>query len=287
MVSLAFRVSLTGKLPKRKGKGIKMNLCSIASGSSGNCIYIGNEHTNLLVDVGISGKRIESGLDSIEVLASELDGILITHEHSDHVSGLGVMARRYQIPIYGTVETINAILKINNIGKIPEGLFRFIEPDNPFKIKGITVSPFSISHDASNPVCYTFESDGHKVGVATDLGTYDDYIVNHLMGSEVLLLEANHDVRMLEVGAYPYYLKKRILGDRGHLSNDNSGRLLCKLLNNNLKRIFLGHLSKENNYPELAYETVRVELEKYGQKITDDIIISVAKRDEPSDFVTT
>lgn len=270
---------------KRKGMGIKMNLCSIASGSSGNCIYIGNQNTNLLVDVGISGKRIETGLASIEVDPAKLDGILITHEHSDHISGLGVMARRYKAPIYGTVETINAILKINNIGRIPEELFHFIEPDQSFDINDIKVNPFSISHDACNPVCYTFESEGHKAGVATDLGTYNDYVVRHLMGSEVLLLEANHDIRMLEVGAYPYYLKKRILGDRGHLSNDNSGKLLCKLLDSDLKRIFLGHLSKENNYPDLAYETVRVEIEQYGH-IAKDIIISVAKRDEPSDFVT-
>lgn len=263
-----------------------MKLCSIASGSSGNCIYIGNNNTNLLIDAGISGKRIEKGLESIDVDPSTLDGILITHEHSDHVSGIGVMARRYGIPLYATAETINAILRIKSIGKIPEQLFQYVEPDTSFEINDMLVNPFSISHDACNPVCYTFKSDGHKIGIATDLGKYDDYIISNLLGSDVLLLEANHDINMLEVGSYPYHLKRRILGDRGHLSNDNSGRLLCQLFNEKLKCIFLGHLSKENNYPELAYETVKLELEQYSQNVMKQTKLIVAKRDEPSDFIT-
>lgn len=261
-----------------------MNICSIASGSSGNCIFVGSNSTKLLVDVGISGKRIESGLKSIDIEAKELNGILITHEHSDHVAGLGVMARRYNIPIYATVETVNAILRIKSLGRIDTELFNYIEPDKRFVIGDINITPFSISHDASNPVCYTFENENHKIGVATDLGTYDSYTISHLRESDVLLLEANHDVNMLQVGAYPYHLKQRILGNRGHLSNDNSGRLIKELLSDKLKMIFLGHLSKENNYPDLAYETVKLELSDY----TDykNLIICVAKRDEPSELIT-
>lgn len=262
-----------------------MKLCSIASGSSGNCIYIGNKNTKLLVDVGISGKRIENGLTSIDVDPHSIDGILITHEHSDHVSGLGVMARRYNIPIYATPETIVAVLKSKNIGKISDSLFRYIEPDVSFEIKDMLINPFSISHDAANPVCYTFESNGHRMGIATDLGKYDDYTVDSLKGCEALLLEANHDINMLEVGAYPYHLKRRILGDRGHLSNVNSAKLICELLNDKLQSIFLGHLSKENNYPELAYETVKVELESYHVNILKHLQLSVANRDKPSDYV--
>lgn len=263
-----------------------MKLCSIASGSSGNCIYVGNQNTNLLVDVGISGKRIEQGLQSIDVDPRSLDGILVTHEHSDHVSAIGVMARRYNVPIYATAETISAILRSKTVGKISEDLFRYIEPDTSFEIKDVVVNPFSISHDASNPVCYTFETSGRKLGIATDLGKYDEYIVSSLRGCEAMLLEANHDINMLQVGSYPYHLKRRILGDRGHLSNENSGKLICELLNANLKHIFLGHLSKENNYPELAYETVKVELENYHKNVLDHLQLSVAKRDEPSDFIT-
>lgn len=266
--------------------GISMNLCSIASGSSGNCIYVGNDNTNILVDVGISAKRIEQGLVSIGIDPKTLHGILVTHEHSDHVSGIGVMARRYGIPIYGTAETINAILHTKNVGKIKEELFQLIEPDVDFMINDIKVQPFSISHDASNPVCYTFLHDGHKVGVATDLGTYSEYTVKNLSGCEAILLEANHDIHMLQVGGYPYVLKRRILGDKGHLSNDNSGRLICDIFHKGLKHIVLGHLSKENNYPDLAYETVKYELDQYNKEILKQCELVVANRDEPSELIT-
>lgn len=264
-----------------------MNLCSISSGSSGNCTFVGSKNTKLLIDAGISGKKIENGLNSIDVHPEDIEGILVTHEHADHIMGLGVLARRYNTPIYGTAETINAILRMKNIGRIAEELLHYVVPDEPFQINDITVEPFSTSHDASNPVCYTFQSDGHKVGMATDLGKYDDYIISKLSGSEILLLEANHDINMLMVGGYPYYLKQRILGDRGHLSNDYSAKLLCKLLHDKLKHITLAHLSKENNYEELAYETVRVELNQYMDDKTSGRILSVAKRDAASEMLST
>lgn len=263
-----------------------MKLCSIFSGSSGNCIYVGSEHANILVDAGNSGKKIEAGLDSIQVDPKEIDGIFITHEHLDHIKGVGIMARRYQMPIYGTVETIHAILKTKNIGKIPEELIHAVEPDRTVQLKDMEINPFCISHDAANPVCYTFSSNGHKVGIATDLGTYDEYIIEHLKDSEILLLEANHDINMLQVGPYPYILKKRILGDRGHLSNDNSGKLICSLLHEKMKHIFLGHLSHENNYPELAFETVKYELSQSESPYKNSCKVSVAKRDEPSMLVS-
>ncbi|MDF2590070.1 MAG: beta-lactamase domain protein [Anaerocolumna sp.] len=264
-----------------------MNLCSIASGSSGNCTFVGSEHTKLLIDVGISGKKIESGLSSIDVNPQDIQGILITHEHADHIAGLGVLARRYNTPIYGTAETINSILKMKSVGRIAEELLHYVVPDQAFQINDITVEPFSTSHDASNPVCYTFKADGHKIGMATDLGKFDDYIISKLTGSEILLLEANHDVNMLMVGGYPYYLKQRILGDRGHLSNDLSAKLICKLLHDKLKYITLAHLSKENNYEELAFETVRVELSNYITDATSQTMLSVAKRDMPSEMLST
>lgn len=264
-----------------------MNLCSIASGSSGNCTFVGSEHTKLLVDAGVSGKKIEYGLSSIDVSPDEIQGILITHEHADHICGLGVLTRRYHIPIYGTAETINSILKMKNVGRISEELLNYVVPDTSFQINDIKVEPFSTSHDASNPVCYTFQADGHKVGMATDLGKYDDYIISKLTGSEILLLEANHDVNMLMVGGYPYYLKQRILGDRGHLSNENSAKLICKLFHDKLKYITLAHLSKENNYEELAYETVRVELNQYMEDRNTEQLLSVAKRDMASEMLST
>ncbi len=262
-----------------------MKLCSIASGSSGNCLYIGTETTNLLIDAGVSGKRIENGLSCINVDPSNLHGILVTHEHTDHIQGLGVLARRYKVPIYGTVETINAILRQGSVGRIEESLLRFLKPDEDFMLGDILVEPFSMSHDACNPVCYTFQADGHKMGMATDLGTYDSYIIDKLKGSEVLYLEANHDVNMLMVGGYPYHLKQRIVGDRGHLSNELSAQLICELLHDGMQHILLAHLSKENNYAELAYETVRVELERNICNKGKMPSLAVANRDTPSELI--
>lgn len=258
-----------------------MRLCSIASGSSGNCIYVGSEATHLLVDVGISGKRTESGLQELGLSANEIDGILVTHEHADHISGLGVIARKYEIPIYATAGTIRAIRETASLGILEEGLFHEVQEDRKFTIKDLTVNPMQISHDAAQPVGYRISYGNKKVAVCTDLGAYNDYTVECLKGMDALLLEANHDVNMLQVGPYPYYLKQRILGDRGHLSNENSGRLLCRILHDGLKTVFLGHLSKENNLPELAFESVRMEINMGDNPYkAGDFDIRVARRSE-------
>lgn len=260
-----------------------MRMCSIASGSSGNCIYVGSDNSHLLIDTGISKKRIEEGLNKLEIKGDELDGILITHEHSDHIKGLGVFSRKYEIPIYATPGTIAGIKESSSLGKMPEGLLHPIKADHPFQLGELDVHPFAISHDANEPSGYRFEQDGKKIAVATDLGKYDEYTVENLKDLNAVLLESNHDIHMLEVGPYPYYLKQRVLGDRGHLSNELSGRLLCDILHNNLRSVLLGHLSKENNYEELAYETVKLEV-TLGQNPYkgDDIPIAVAKRDQVS-----
>ena len=264
-----------------------MRVCAIASGSSGNCVYVGNGDTHLLVDAGISGKRIEQALESIGIGADRLQGILITHEHSDHIQGIGVLARRYGIPIYGTAETLCGMLKgKTSVGKIPEGLLHEVKPGESLWFEELAVYPHSISHDAANPVCYTFEAEGKKAALVTDLGMYDEHILEAVRGSEILYLESNHDVNMLMVGAYPYYLKQRILGERGHLSNDSAAKLICEVLHPELRHVILAHLSKENNLPELAYETVRIELQaaatRRGLPMPD---LFVAERDIPSRMV--
>ena len=261
-----------------------MKLCSIASGSSGNCIYVGSDNTNLLVDAGVSAKRIENGLSDIDILPDTLQGILITHEHSDHISGLGILARKYHIPIYATYETALALQKIKSLGNVDQELYHYIQPNEAFFINDIKVEPFSTSHDASNPVCYTMQLEEQKISIATDLGKYDDYIVSKLKESDILFIEANHDVNMLMVGKYPYYLKQRILGDRGHLSNDTSADLISKLIHPRLQTIMLAHLSKENNYEELAYETVCYELMSRACNFSAKNV-SVAHRDQPSQMV--
>ena len=264
-----------------------MRMCSIASGSSGNCIYVGSDDTHLLIDTGINKKRIEEGLKELEIKGEEIGGILITHEHSDHIQGLGVFSRKYELPIYATPGTIEGILSYSGLGKLPEGLLHPIHTDEPFMIGDIRVNPFAISHDANEPSGYRLECGEKSVAVATDLGKYDEYTVEHLKNLDAVLLEANHDIHMLEVGAYPYYLKQRIMGDRGHLSNELSGRLLCDILHDNLNHIVLGHLSKENNYAKLAYETVKLEVTLADNDYRgEDLDMFVAKRDAVSDIIT-
>ena len=263
-----------------------MKLCSITSGSSGNCIFVGSEQTSLLVDVGLSGKRIEFGLNEIDRTTSEIDGILVTHEHSDHIKGLGVIARRYNIPIYATKETISAMQQMNHLGKLPEGIFNEIKADEDYELGDLKVKPFSISHDAAMPVGYRLECGDKAIAVATDMGQYTDYIVDKLSGLNALLLESNHDVNMLQVGSYPYYLKRRILSERGHLSNENAGKLLCEILHDDLEVVLLGHLSQENNYEALAFETVCAEITMGDNPYkANDFEIKVASRDAISGLV--
>lgn len=263
-----------------------MRMTSIASGSSGNCIYVGSDNTHLLIDTGIAYKRIEAGLNDIGLKGQELNGILVTHEHSDHICGLGVIARKLGIPIYASEGTIEAMKKNTALGKVDESLYQVIRSDEDFMLGDLLIKPFSNTHDAAQPLGYRVEQGHRSVAVCTDLGNYSQYTVSKLQNLDAILLESNHDIRMLQVGPYPYALKQRILGDYGHLSNEASGRLLCELLHDNMKHIMLGHLSKENNLPELAYESVRLEI-TMGDNLYDagDFDITVAKRDVPSEVI--
>lgn len=231
-------------------------------------------------------KAIESGLNSIDLKTEEMQGILITHEHVDHIAGLGVLARRYGLPMYATPGTIDAILHTKSVGTIDPALFHEIHAGEDFTIGDMTIEPIAISHDAAEPVAYKMKQPGKSMAVMTDLGIYDDHIVEKLKGLDVLLLEANHDVHMLQVGSYPYPLKQRILGEKGHLSNELSGRLLGEVLHDHFGTVFLGHLSKK-----ITMRNLRTR--RYGWKWRWEIIIIrgmiflmyVAKRDEPSELV--
>lgn len=263
-----------------------MDFCSIASGSSGNCIYVGSDRASVLVDTGISAKRIQEGLRSIDRKPEDISGILITHEHSDHIQGLGVVSRKYHIPIYATPATIRQIKRYSALGNIDPELFHEIHAGEAFEMKDLKVKPFHISHDAADPVGYRLEHDGKSVAVATDMGCYDDALVDTLKDLDAVLVESNHDVNMLQVGRYPYPLKMRIMSEKGHLSNDACGILLRQILNDHMKAVFLGHLSKENNYAALAYATVAGKISEDGSPYrADDFDISVAERDHVSRFV--
>lgn len=258
---------------------------SIASGSSGNSIYFGSDNTHILIDTGISNKRIEEGLKNLGLKVSDLSGVLITHEHSDHIQGLRTLTKKYQIPIYATKGTLDYI-KAKKIIEGNEDLCNVISADTKITIDDIDARVFKISHDASEPVGFRLSTAGKSVAVATDMGVYDEYIVDKLQDLDAILLEANHDIRMLEAGPYPYHLKRRILGSKGHLCNEIAGKLLARILNDNIKHVLLGHLSKENNYPSLAYETVKVEIDEADVEYRgSDFKIEVAKRDAMSEVV--
>ena len=266
-------------------KGFKYSI--LASGSSGNSFYLETPKKKILVDAGLSGKKITSLLAEINRKPEDLDAILITHEHVDHIQGLGVFSRKYEIPIYATQGTIEGINCCKSLGKMPEGLLHEVEIDKSFTLGDIKVRPFEISHDARQPSGYRFENGQKSVAVATDLGKYDEYTIEQLQNLNAVVLEANHDVHMLEVGPYPYPLKKRVLGDKGHLSNELSGRLLSDILHDDLQYVILGHLSKENNYEELAYETVKLEISIGDNPYRgDEIPMMVAKRDSVSEVIT-
>lgn len=260
-----------------------MRMMPIASGSSGNCIYVGSDNTHILIDAGISRKKIEEGLNSIDLSLKDIDAVFVTHEHIDHIKGLGVMSRKDGVPIYSTQGTIDGIANTASLGKIDESYFNPICADSDITIKDLTIHSFRVSHDANEPVAYNVTSAGKKAAVVTDLGYYDQYIVDNLKDSDMMLIEANHDINMLQIGSYPYYLKQRILGNKGHLSNESSARLINSLLNEHIKGIYLGHLSLENNYDKLAYETVKLEIDMSDNEFhSRDFNIEVAKRSSPS-----
>lgn len=260
-----------------------MDFYSIASGSSGNCIYIGTENTSILIDAGISCKRITEALHDIDRSVRDLTAILVTHEHSDHIAGLGVLIRKAQVPVYATSATIRQILRYSPLGNVDEELFHPIDADQPFVIGDMKAEAFHISHDAADPVAYRIESAGKAAAIATDMGCFNRYTVNHLRDLDVLLIEANHDENMLQAGPYPYPLKRRIMGEKGHLSNSSSAMLLSQVLHDNMKAVYLGHLSKTNNYAQLAYATVITELamDPYCPYKEGDIPIHVASREHP------
>ncbi|MBR5712495.1 MAG: MBL fold metallo-hydrolase [Lachnospiraceae bacterium] len=260
-------------------------LC-IASGSSGNCTYIEAGGAKILVDAGISAKRIVEALMAIDVDPAELDAVFLTHEHTDHIAGLPVFLRKLRIPVYGTYETLQAVMTADRRGSLPPELFRSIQPGVITTVRDAVVSACSISHDAAKPVSYSIVSGRNKIAIATDLGCYDDTIVRHLSDADAVIIESNYDRDMLLVGPYPYALKRRIMGAYGHLSNDDCGSLMISLLHPKLKYVILGHLSKDNNFPALAFESAKATLLKNWHYTEPIPKLLVAPRDNPSELIS-
>lgn len=249
---------------------------SFLSGSSGNSTFLTDGETKFLVDCGANGKYITECLTRIDVDPTEIDAILITHSHRDHVSGVGVMSRRFNIPILASNETWDEMSEI--IGKISTQNTKIISDGKKLSFGDIEIKPFSIPHDAKGSLAFRFETEESKMAIATDIGHISDELFENLSGCECIIIEANHDLEMLRMGRYPYYLKKRILSDTGHLSNGDSAKLCVMLAKSGTKAFWLGHLSNENNTPDLAYNTVKDALAKAGIKVGGDVALNVLPR---------
>lgn len=250
--------------------------CSLVSGSSGNASLVYAQGTGLLIDCGLNGKRACAAVAEAGVDASSLRAILITHEHSDHISGAGVLARRLRLPVYATDKTWQAMR--DAVGALSDAQIKIVEPGECFSVGPIGVCAFSTPHDAADPVGYSLFFDRLKLSVATDMGHISESAVRALEGSDMVLLESNHDVDMLTNGRYPLFLKRRILGEYGHLSNDCAARLAVHLVKKGTRGILLGHLSTENNLPRIAYDTVAQALTSLGARLGRDVQLAVANR---------
>ena len=236
-----------------------MRVCLLASGSRGNSALIEADGCRILVDAGLSGREIERRLATLELSGDDLHAILVTHEHHDHVGGVGPLARRYNLPVYVDQQTFAALPKLGKIDNL-----QLFSAGDKLTFRDLAISSFSTTHDAINPVGYVISSAEGKVGYATDLGMPTRLVSEQLKQCRVLVLEANHDEQMLLDGPYPWPLKQRIRGRHGHLSNNESRRLLQDLCWPGLEALFLAHLSEENNCPDLVAETFAQLMLHYG-----------------------
>ena len=260
-----------------------IKFCSLFSGSSGNCIYIRKDRTSVLIDAGLSGKRIIEALHSIGENPAELSAILVTHEHSDHTRGVGILSRKFNVPVFANEGTWNAMER--EIGPVNLQNKMYFNTDTEFEIGQLTVKAFPIPHDAAEPVGYNFFAGNRKITTATDIGHITKTLLGYLEASDLLFLEANHDIEMLKVGPYPWPLKKRIMGENGHLSNEMAGKVIAYFAEQGMRRFILAHLSKDNNFPELAYQTVYNALNEKKICVGTDVTLEVALRDRVGSVV--
>jgi phosphoribosyl 1,2-cyclic phosphodiesterase len=262
------------KIQNHESKMIRV--CVLASGSKGNAVYVSDGTTSVLVDVGLSAIGVERRLRSRLIDPSSLDGIVVSHEHGDHIGGVGVLSRRYSLPVYINPSTFAAAK--SHLGTLHKRVV--FDCGVSFLVGDLSFHPFSISHDASDSVGFTIQDGTNKVGIATDLGIATKLVCHHLRGCGLLVLEANHDKRMLEEGPYPWHVKQRVLSRLGHLSNEASRDLLREIFHPGLEQVILAHLSETNNTPEKALAVVQSAVSGNGTTL------SVASQNEAGEIVT-
>ena len=261
-------------------KGFKYSI--LASGSTGNSFYLETPKKKILVDAGLSGKKIESLLDEIDRSPKDIDALLITHEHSDHIKGIGVLARKYNIDLYANEETWSELDQKNMLGKIATEQKHIFEMGKTLTFGDVDIESFGVSHDAIAPQFYRFMKDDKSFVMLTDTGYVSERMAGIIENADAYLMESNHDIEILRMGAYPWKTKQRILSDRGHLSNEDGADAALNVLGNKTKKIFLGHLSLNNNMIDLAHLTMQGYLSQHDVDVTKDVKILDTSHDEAS-----
>lgn len=260
---------------------MKLKFCSLSSGSSGNCQYIEAGETKILIDAGFSGKKVEALLKSIDVEPETIDAIFVTHEHIDHSKGVGVLSRRFDIPIYANKNTFLGMEK--TVGKLKEKNIKVFTTGEDLNFKDLDIHPFHTFHDALEPVGYSIFYKNKKISIITDTGWVNNEMIDKIKGSDLYFLESNHDIEMLKFGSYPYHLKQRIMSTKGHLSNDDAATLLCNILKKEKEIVLLCHLSQDNNAPCLALQTITNTLKDKGIDALKDIKLGLSHRDRATE----
>jgi phosphoribosyl 1,2-cyclic phosphodiesterase len=263
---------------------MKLNFCSLSSGSSGNCYYVGNEFHGILIDAGISATAIRKFLKDMDISMQTIMGVLITHNHTDHIKGLEVLIRKNSLPAFTTEKIWKSILAPKS--KISRDCIREITMQQKFHLAGFDIEAFPVFHDAPETIGFHICSGDKKITVATDLGHICDTSAPYIQAANLLVIESNYDEQMLMNGSYPYFLKARIKSDHGHLGNHQTSSFLADNIGDNLSHICLAHLSKNNNTPELVLQTLRRIFAERGIILNGQVKISVLNRNTPSEVIT-
>ena len=262
---------------------MNLNFCSLSSGSSGNCYYLGNEFHGILIDAGISASSIRRYLRDIDMSMQTIMGVLITHNHSDHIKGLEVLTRKNSLPAFTTQKIWKSILPSNK--RITQDCIREIPLQQKFHLAGFDIESFPVYHDAPETIGFQISAGDKKITIATDLGHICQTASRYIKSANLLVIESNYDEQMLVNGHYPHFLKARIKSENGHLGNHQTADFLADIINDNLSHICLGHLSKNNNTPEIALETLQKTLSERGINLNEQQKITVLNRNMPSDVI--
>lgn len=256
----------------------------LASGSTGNAIYVATPQQRILIDAGLSGKAMEALLKKVDCSPKEIDAILVSHEHSDHIKGVGILARKHNIPIYANEKTWQAM--DSQVGKIDTDLKFVFKMEETKSFGNIDVESFGVSHDAAEPMFYVFHHEGKKLSVMTDTGYVSDRMKGTIKDSDVFVFESNHDMNMLRMGNYPWSVKRRILSDVGHVSNEDAAIALAEVVGDKPTRVYLAHLSKDNNMKDLARLTVEQTLAEQGVIVGEKLSLIDTDPNNPTNLAT-